>query len=60
MVNDNSPENFAKQKRAVIVAPAGYGKTELIVQSVACSEGRQLILTHTHAGVDSLRKRFKK
>ncbi len=60
MDNDNSPENFARQKRAVIVAPAGYGKTELIVRSVACCEGRQLVLTHTHAGVDSLRKRFKK
>lgn len=60
MSNDASPENFAKQKRAVIVAPAGYGKTELIVQSVACCNGRQLVLTHTHAGVDSLRKRFKK
>lgn len=60
MSSDNSPENFAKQKRAVIVAPAGYGKTELIVQSVACSGGRQLVLTHTHAGVDSLRKKLKK
>lgn len=59
MDNDNSPENFAKHRRAVIVAPAGYGKTELIAQSVACSEGRQLILTHTHAGVDSIRKRIK-
>lgn len=60
MSNDNSPENFAKQKRAVIVAPAGYGKTELIVQSVACCKGRQLVLTHTHAGVDSLTKKFRK
>ena len=60
MGNDNSPENFAKQKRSVIVAPAGYGKTELIAQSIACSEGRQLILTHTHAGIDSLRKRIKR
>jgi len=60
MVNDNSAENFAKQKRAVIVAPAGYGKTELIARSVECCKGRQLVLTHTHAGVDSLRKRFKK
>ena len=60
MCNGNSPENFAKQQRAVIVAPAGYGKTELIAQSVACSEDRQLVLTHTHAGVDSLRKRFRK
>jgi len=60
MGNDNSPENFAKQKRAAIVAPAGYGKTELIVRTVAFTEGRQLVLTHTHAGVDSLRKRFGK
>jgi len=60
MSNDNSPENFAEQKRAVIVAPAGYGKTELIAQSVAYSGGRQLVLTHTHAGVDSLRKKFRK
>jgi len=56
----NSPENFAKQLRAVIVAPAGCGKTELIVQSVGCCTGKQLILTHTHAGVDSLKARFRK
>lgn len=60
MCDANSPENFAKQARAVIVAPAGYGKTELIAKSVSCCEGRQLVLTHTHAGVDSLRKRLKK
>jgi len=60
MSNDNSPENFAKQNRSVIVAPAGYGKTELIAQSVGCSEGRQLVLTHTHAGVDSIRKKLRK
>jgi len=60
MDSDNSPENFAKQKKSVIVAPAGYGKTELIARSVECCKGRQLVLTHTHAGVDSLRKRFKK
>jgi len=59
MSNDNSPENFAKQERAVIVAPAGYGKTELIAQSVAFCKKRQLVLTHTHAGVDSLRRRIK-
>ncbi len=59
MCNDNSPQSFANQKRAVIVAPAGYGKTELIAKSVAFSDGRQLVLTHTHAGVDSLRKRMK-
>jgi topoisomerase-like DNA binding C4 zinc finger protein/AAA domain-containing protein len=57
---NNTPENFAKSQCAVIVAPAGCGKTELIADSVAYCSGRQLILTHTHAGVNSLRKRLKK
>ena len=56
----NSPENFAKQQKAVIVAPAGCGKTELIADAVKCCNSRQLILTHTNAGVSSLRKRLKK
>ena len=60
MDKSNSPENFAKQHRAVVVAPAGCGKTELIVRSVGCCDGRQLILTHTHAGDDSLRERLRK
>ncbi len=59
MTKSNSAENFATQRRAVLVAPAGCGKTELIADSLKCSNGRQLVLTHTHAGVDSLRKRFK-
>ena len=32
MSNINSPESFAKQQRAAVVAPAGYGKTELIAK----------------------------
>lgn len=56
----SSPENFAAQQRAVVVAPAGCGKTELIADSVKCCKGRQLVLTHTHAGVDSLRNKFHK
>lgn len=43
-----------------IVAPAGHGKTEMISQLVLLSEGTQLILTHTNAGVDALRKRMVK
>ncbi len=60
MDRSNSPENFANQWRAVIIAPAGCGKTELIAQSISCCSGRQLILTHTHAGVDSLKERLRK
>jgi hypothetical protein len=52
---------FAAERRAVIVAPAGCGKTELIARAVAyCSvDSRQLILTHTHAGVDAIRHRLR-
>jgi DNA helicase-2/ATP-dependent DNA helicase PcrA len=52
-------EQLTKHSRAVVVAPAGCGKTEMIVDAVAlCESGRQLVLTHTNAGVDSLSKRF--
>ena len=46
--------------RASIVAAAGCGKTEQIAKSTLIAEGRRLILTHTHAGVDALRTRLKK
>lgn len=53
-------KQFAEHERAVVVAPAGCGKTELIVDAVANCSSRQLLLTHTNAGVSSLRKRLKK
>lgn len=44
-----------------IIAPAGCGKTELIVNSIVVSAERPvLVLTHTTAGVAALRHRFKK
>lgn len=45
---------------AAIVAPAGHGKTEMIVDLVEHTSGKQLLLTHTNAGVDALEKRLKK
>lgn len=46
--------------RAFVIAPAGCGKTELIAKSVHLdADRRSLVLTHTHAGVDVLRKRLK-
>jgi len=54
-----SPEELLCSTRGVVVAPAGCGKTHLIAQAVASqSQGRQLILTHTHSGVAALRKRL--
>lgn len=52
---------FAHARRAVVVAPAGCGKTELIADAVAeRSAERHLVLTHTHAGVRALRARMRR
>ncbi|MGH3737778.1 MAG: UvrD-helicase domain-containing protein [Micromonosporaceae bacterium] len=48
---------LAAARRAYVIAAAGFGKTHLIADAVACTPGeRQLILTHTHAGVAALRR----
>lgn len=47
-------------ERAYVIAPAGCGKTQLIANAVHLDASRRsLVLTHTHAGVDALRKRLK-
>jgi len=53
---------LAKAERAVLVSPAGCGKTESIVRAVSLNRSNlpQLVLTHTNAGVAVLRARFKK
>lgn len=46
-----------------VTLPAGAGKTELIAAAaaeVAKQGGTSLVLTHTHAGVDALRRRMRK
>ena len=55
-----TPELFARQERAVVVAAAGCGKTHLIAETIKYTEGRQLVLTHTHAGVHSIRSKLNK
>ena len=42
-----------------MVAPAGFGKTYLIAEAVSRSSGRQLVLTHTYAGVNALRGKMR-
>lgn len=51
-------ENIAKCSRGLVVGPAGCGKTQLIAEAVGYAQGRQLVLTHTHAGVDALRTKL--
>jgi DNA helicase-2/ATP-dependent DNA helicase PcrA len=57
---ETTPEMLSRQERAVVVAAAGCGKTHLIAETVKYTFGRQLILTHTHAGVHSIRNKLTK
>lgn len=60
-MNDIVYRNIASNRSGYVVAPAGCGKTEAIVRAVnTYGTGKQLILTHTNAGVGALKKRFKK
>ncbi len=46
--------------RAFVLAPAGCGKTQLIAEAVHLDANhRSLVLTHSYAGVDALRKRLR-
>ena len=42
-----------------VIAPAGYGKTHLIADAVRLATKRQLVLTHTYAGVNALRRKMR-
>ena len=45
----------------MIIAPAGFGKTHTIAEAIAAYNGTKkvLVLTHTHAGIASLREKFR-
>lgn len=44
--------------KGYVIAPAGYGKTHLIAMAVRAASHRQLILTHTFAGVNSIKTKM--
>lgn len=51
---------LATSERAYLVAPAGCGKTHLVVEALRhLDDSPQLVLTHTHAGVRALRDRLR-
>ena len=59
MATDAARE-FANSDAAFLIAPAGCGKTELLASAVQyLPDERQLILTHTHAGVRAVRDRLQ-
>lgn len=53
--------DFIKCTRGLLIAPAGHGKTTAIADCLLqCPiDSCQLVLTHTHAGIASLRNKFK-
>lgn len=57
-------DSFISNTSNVLVAPAGYGKTHTIASSVKALRtkgiNRILVLTHTNAGIASIREKFKK
>lgn len=58
-----TPEELVKiesKYNVAIIAPAGHGKTEMVADMVAGFSGKQLVLTHTNAGVDAIQKRLSK
>lgn len=57
-MNPDGAQELAASTRALVVLPAGCGKTEMLARLVAASPGRQLVLTHTHAGIRTLRGRL--
>lgn len=55
-------EEFVSNSHSMLIAPAGYGKTHTIATCLNHTQksGKQLILTHTHAGVASIKEKIKK
>ncbi len=53
-------QTFVNGDKTLLIAPAGYGKTHTIVECLKYTTERQLILTHTHAGVASIKEKIKK
>ncbi|UUM12874.1 UvrD-helicase domain-containing protein [Clostridiaceae bacterium HFYG-1003] len=59
-MNERDLNQILSKHNAAIIAPAGHGKTEMIVDLVEASPGKQLLLTHTNAGIHALKKRLFK
>ncbi|MEW8280454.1 MAG: UvrD-helicase domain-containing protein [Candidatus Thiodiazotropha sp.] len=52
-------EAFINSDKALLIAPAGYGKTYTLARCLQHTEGMSLVLTHTHAGVASIKQKLK-
>jgi len=62
MDNNSIAKQLSTSKEDILFveAPAGCGKTYTIAQAIACAaNGRHLVLTHTNAGVASIRRKMR-
>ena len=58
-MTENLPKVLSEfPSKGYVIAPAGYGKTHLIALAVKEASNRQLILTHTFAGVNSIKAKM--
>lgn len=53
---------FILGNKTLLIAPAGYGKTHMIAECILHTpeNEKQLILTHTNAGIASIKEKLKK
>lgn len=59
-MDDNLAQVLADfQGKGYVIAPAGYGKTHLIAKAIQAGARRQLVLTHTYAGVNAIRRKMQ-
>lgn len=59
-MDDDLPKVLASfNGKGYVIAPAGYGKTHLIACAVQAATRRQLVLTHTYAGVNAIRRKMQ-
>jgi DNA helicase-2/ATP-dependent DNA helicase PcrA len=51
--------DFISEPKSLLIAPAGYGKTYSLAECLMYTPDnkRQLVLTHTHAGIASIREK---
>jgi DNA helicase-2/ATP-dependent DNA helicase PcrA len=52
-------QSFIQTPKSLLIAPAGYGKTHAISECLKLCENHQLILTHTHAGIASIKDKLR-
>lgn len=59
---DGRINDFINKDKSLLIAPAGYGKTHFLAECIKHTpeNSKQLILTHTHAGIASIKQKINK